>query len=73
MLVRLSTAIAAICTLSGRRSRKAGQPTDSQIAHIAYTAGQLDIDAAKAGHIEIDEPKMCVPSPRIWCATIKRE
>src|ERR1044071_1576138 len=23
------------------------QPTDPQIAHIAYTAGQLDIDAAK--------------------------
>ena len=25
----------------------ADQPTDPQIAHIAYTAGQLDIDAAK--------------------------
>jgi putative membrane protein len=24
-----------------------GQPTDPQIAHIAYTAGQIDIRAAK--------------------------
>jgi putative membrane protein len=48
MLVRLSTAIAAICTLSGAAlAQGAAKPTDSQIAHIAYTAGQLDIDAAK--------------------------
>ena len=26
---------------------QAAKPTDPQIAHIAYTAGQLDIDAAK--------------------------
>ena len=25
----------------------AEQPTDPQIAHIAYTAGQIDIEAAK--------------------------
>ena len=48
MLVRLSTAIAAICMLSGAAlAQGAAKPTDSQIAHIAYTAGQLDIDAAK--------------------------
>jgi putative membrane protein len=49
MLVRLSTAIAVICMLSGAAlAQGAVKPTDPQIAHIAYTAGQLDIEAAKA-------------------------
>ena len=48
MLVRSSTAIAAICILSGAAfAQGAAKPTDPQIAHIAYTAGQLDIEAAK--------------------------
>ena len=48
MLVRLSTSIAAICMLSGAAfAQGAAKPTDPQIAHIAYTAGQLDIEAAK--------------------------
>jgi putative membrane protein len=48
MLVRLSTAIAAICMLSGPAlAQGATKLTDPQIAHIAYTAGQLDIEAAK--------------------------
>jgi len=48
MLVRLSTAIAAICILSGAAlAQEATKLTDPQIAHIAYTAGQLDIEAAK--------------------------
>jgi putative membrane protein len=28
-------------------AQAAAKPTDPQIAHIAYTAGQLDIEAAK--------------------------
>jgi putative membrane protein len=48
MLVRLSTATAAICILSGAAlAQGAAKPTDPQIAHIAYTAGQLDIEGAK--------------------------
>jgi putative membrane protein len=48
MLVRLIAAIAAICLLSGAAlAQGASKPTDPQIAHIAYTAGQLDIEAAK--------------------------
>jgi hypothetical protein len=48
MLVRLSTATAVICILSGAAlAQGAAKPTDPQIAHIAYTAGQLDIEAAK--------------------------
>jgi len=44
----LSTAIAAISLLTGAAlAQGAAKPTDPQIAHIAYTAGQLDIEAAK--------------------------
>jgi putative membrane protein len=48
MFIRLSAAIAAICMLGGVAvAQDAAKPTDPQIAHIAYTAGQLDIEAAK--------------------------
>ena len=48
MNVKLIAAIAAICLLPGAAFAQAGaKPTDPQIAHIAYTAGQLDIEAAK--------------------------
>ena len=48
MLVQLSAAIAVIGMLStAALAQGAAKPTDPQIAHIAYTAGQLDIEAAK--------------------------
>ena len=48
MLIRLSTSIAALCMLSGATfAQGTAKPTDPQIAHIAYTAGELDIEAAK--------------------------
>jgi putative membrane protein len=47
MLARLTTAIAVACLLPGAALAQSAKPTDPQIAHIAYTAGQLDIDAAK--------------------------
>src|SRR6266566_4981166 len=48
MLVRFSVAIAAICLFSNAAfSQVASKPTDPQIAHIAYTAGVIDITAAK--------------------------
>ena len=41
-------AVAAICLLGGMALAQAAEkPTDPQIAHIAYTAGVLDITAAK--------------------------
>jgi putative membrane protein len=44
----MSAAIAALYMLSGAGvAQAAAKPTDPQIAHIAYTAGQLDIEAAK--------------------------
>jgi putative membrane protein len=41
-------AAAAICLLGGAALAQAAEkPTDPQVAHIAYTAGELDITAAK--------------------------
>jgi putative membrane protein len=45
MFVRLSAAI-AVASLMGGAAFAAG-PTDPQIAHIAYTAGVIDVTAAK--------------------------
>ena len=48
MFVRVSPAIAAAYMISSAAlAQGASTPTDPQIAHIAYTAGQLDIEAAK--------------------------
>ena len=47
MFVRLSAAIAAMSLLSGVAFAQGAKPTDPQIAHIAYTAGEIDIAAAK--------------------------
>jgi putative membrane protein len=46
MRSRLSAAIIAVCAVTGVAWAQA-KPTDPQIAHIAYTAGQLDIAAAQ--------------------------
>jgi putative membrane protein len=47
MFVRLGAAIAAITLLSGAALAEGAKLTDPQIAHIAYTAGVIDIAAAK--------------------------
>src|SRR3982750_4841821 len=47
MFVRLSAAVAAVGLLSGAALAQGAKPTDPQIAHIAYTAGVIDITAAK--------------------------
>jgi putative membrane protein len=48
MPIRLIAAIAVLClATSGAFSQNAGKTTDPQIAHIAYTAGQIDIEAAQ--------------------------
>lgn len=48
MFIRLIAVTAAIClATSGAFAQNAGKPTDPQIAHIAYTAGQIDIEAAQ--------------------------
>src|SRR5665213_1114507 len=47
MYVRLSAAIAAVSLLGGSAFAQGAKPTDPQIAHIAYTAGVIDIAADK--------------------------
>ncbi|MER9676211.1 DUF4142 domain-containing protein [Mesorhizobium sp. M0208] len=48
MFIRSTMALAAIFLLGAAPSSQAAdKPTDPQIAHIAYTAGVLDVEAAK--------------------------
>src|SRR5258708_40230281 len=47
MFIRSSAAIAVVCLLSSAATAQGAKPTDPQIAHIAYTAGVIDIAAAK--------------------------
>ncbi len=48
MTIRLTTAATVIALLFGANGALgADKPTDPQIAHIAYTAGVIDIEAAK--------------------------
>jgi putative membrane protein len=47
MFVRISAAVAAVSLLSGAAFAQGAKPTDPQIAHIAYTAGVIDVAAAK--------------------------
>jgi putative membrane protein len=48
MFVRLTAAVAVACLLSGGAfAQSAAKPTDPQIAHIAYTAGVIDVANAK--------------------------
>ena len=64
MLVRLSAAIAAICLLSGAAfAQGPAKLTDPQIAHIAYTAGLIDIEAAQQAGKQSARTKTSSPSP----------
>ena len=47
MFIRITAATAAICLASSVAFAQGAKPNDAQIAHIAYTAGVLDINAAK--------------------------
>jgi len=47
MLVRLTAAVAVLSLLGGGAYSQGAKPTDPQIAHIAYTAGVIDVTAAK--------------------------
>jgi putative membrane protein len=47
MFAKLSAALTVLCLVTGASFAQGAKPTDPQIAHIAYTAGQIDIEAAK--------------------------
>jgi putative membrane protein len=46
-IASLAGAALLLCGLSGAAEAQGAKPTDPQIAHIAYTAGVLDIKAAQ--------------------------
>lgn len=46
-VVKLAAAMAVCWLVASPASAQNAKPTDPQIAHIAYTAGQIDIEAAK--------------------------
>jgi putative membrane protein len=48
MHIRSMAALAALCLfVAAPAAQSADKPTDPQIAHIAYTAGVIDVEAAK--------------------------
>ena len=47
MFFRCSAAVAVIAVLTSPALAQGAKPTDPQIAHVAYTAGVIDINAAK--------------------------
>lgn len=56
MTIRLKSAATVIALLfAAGGAPAADKPTDPQIAHIAYTAGVIDIEAAKQA-IAMSEP-----------------
>jgi putative membrane protein len=58
MFVRLSAAIAAVSLFGGAAVAQGAKPTDPQIAHIAYTAGQIDIAAARQALAKTSNPQV---------------
>ena len=46
-VVKFAAALAAWWLVASPAAAQNAKPTDPQIAHIAYTAGQIDIEAAK--------------------------
>jgi putative membrane protein len=46
-IIPFAAAIATACVISGAAAAPAAKPTDPQIAHIVYTADNLDIENAK--------------------------
>jgi hypothetical protein len=52
MIVQLRVAALTLALLSSHAFAEDGKPTDPQIAHIAYTAGVIDVAAAKQALIK---------------------
>lgn len=46
-LAKIAGPLAALLLVAGMAHAQGAKPNDAQIAHIAYTAGQIDIEAAR--------------------------
>jgi putative membrane protein len=59
MFMRPAATAFALALLSGTAlAQQAGKPTDPQIAHIAYTAGQIDIETGKLAQSKASNPEV---------------
>ena len=58
MRIAAATAVAALAVASFAVAQPAAQPNDAQIAHIAYTAGVIDIATAKQALAKSKNPKV---------------
>ena len=68
MRVTVYAALAALTLSPLPALAQNAKPTDPQIAHIAYTAGQLDIEAAK----QALKKSKSAPTPTTWSRTTAR-
>ena len=71
VFVRFAGAFAALLLASGIASAQSPRPTDPQIAHIAYTAGQLDIAAAEQASRKA-RIRTSLRSPTTWSEITRR-
>ena len=67
----LFVSILCFAGMSTTMAQSAGQPTDPQIAHIANTAGLIDIEAANQALRRV-RTRMSKPSRRRWSRITKR-
>ena len=57
MRIAAAASLAALAAASFAVAQPAVQPNDAQIAHIAYTAGVIDIAAARQALAKSQEPE----------------
>ena len=71
--LKVAAALAAVGLFtSGMVFAEGAKPNDAQIAHIAYTAGQLDIEAAETSQAEKAKIRTCLLSQPIWSEITKQ-
>jgi putative membrane protein len=64
-------ALSVLVLAAGTAAAQPAKPDDTQIAHIAYTADDIDIKAAQQALLKSRNPKVR-EFARIWCGIIRR-
>ena len=71
--LRFAAAVAAAALFgSGMVFAEGAKPNDAQIAHIAYTAGLLDIEAAEQAKQKTKNKAVPCFSPTTWSEITRR-
>ena len=71
LFVRLVSGFAVLLLASATVLAQSAKLTDPQIAHIAYTAGQLDIEAAQQA-LKKAATRTSLPSRKTWSVITRR-